>query len=184
MKVYSEKIKTFYYLNPSLAALITCVDSHGYSNIITVAWHASISAYPPLYGVSISPKRHSHNLILDSGEFVVNFASFEILDKVHYCGKHSGRDVNKFEETGFTSTKATRVGAPLIQECYAHLECRLWDHRVYGDHLWFVGEVISVDYDEEALHPTGLLRIDEISPIYYLGSNTYTTIDKNRRVKL
>ena len=184
MKLHLDRIRTFYYQNPALTALVTCVDGEGNPNIITVAWHATISRHPPLYGVSISPRRYSHDLILDSGEFVVNFTAFEILDKLHYCGKHSGRAVNKFEETGLTPAKASKVGAPLIEECYAHLECRLRDHRIYGDHTWFVGEVVSVDYDEEAFDSSGLLRIVEASPIYYLGRDTYTTADKDIWVKL
>ncbi|PJB22242.1 MAG: flavin reductase family protein, partial [Euryarchaeota archaeon CG_4_9_14_3_um_filter_38_12] len=78
-----------------------------------------------MYGISMDPKRYSHNLIMDSKEFVVNFAPFSIVDKLHYCGRHSGRNVDKFRETGLTPVPAEKVNAPLIKECYSHLECRL-----------------------------------------------------------
>ena len=149
MKINIAPEKYVYYTFPKMAALVTVMDKEK-QNIITLAWHSPLSFKPPLYGISIDSKRHSHNLIMDSKEFVVNFAPFSIVDKLHYCGRHSGRNVDKFRETGLTPIPGEKVKAPLIKECYSHLECRLVEAKKYGDHTFFVGEVVNVAADENA----------------------------------
>ena len=178
MKIASNLKKFYQYAFPMQAALVTCKDKQRETNIITVAWHTPISVNPSLYGVSISPKRHSHKLIVNSKEFVVNFAPIEIIEKIHYCGTHSGRSINKVKETGLSLIPATKVDTPLIKECYAHLECKLTDTIKLGDHSFIIGEVVAVDADENAFNKD-ILKIDKIKPIYYLGENTYTTLNEH-----
>lgn len=179
----NEKIqltpKNFVYCAfPKLAVLITVANREGHSNIITAAWHTHLSHTPPLYGISIHPKRFSHDMILESKEFVVNFARFNLVDGLHYCGTHSGRDHDKFKECNLTPTKAFKVRAPLIKECYASLECRLYDHKKVGDHTFFIGEVVSVSADKDAFK-NGILG--DVQPIYYMGNNRYTTLSSIRK---
>ena len=178
MKINIAPEKYVYYTFPKMAALVTVMDKEK-QNIITLAWHSPLSFKPPLYGISIDSKRHSHNLIMDSKEFVVNFAPFSIVDKLHYCGRHSGRNVDKFRETGLTPMPAEKVNAPLIKECYSHLECRLAETKKYGDHTLFVGEVVNVAADENAFDKI----LKDVLPVYYLGENSYTTIDNSIRKK-
>ena len=161
MKISITPEKYPYYTFPKMAALVTVMDKEK-QNIITLAWHSPLSFKPPLYGISIDSKRHSHNLIMDSKEFVVNFAPFSIVDKLHYCGRHSGRNVDKFRETGLTPMPAEKVNAPLIKECYSHLECRLAETKKCGDHTLFVGEVVNVAADENAFDKI----LKNVLPVY------------------
>ena len=179
MKISIEPEKYTYYTFPKMAALVTVMDKEK-PNIITLAWHSPLSFNPPLYGISVDHKRYSHNLIMDSKEFVVNFAPFGIVEKLHYCGRHSGRNVDKFRETGLTPVPAEKVKAPLIKECYSHLECRLAETKKYGDHTLFVGEVVNVAADENAFEKI----LKDVLPVYYLGENTYTTINKDVSKKM
>ena len=179
MKINIAPEKYAYYTFPKMAALVTVMDKDK-PNIITLAWHSPLSFNPPLYGISMDPKRYSHNLIMDSKEWVVNFAPFSIVEKLHYCGRHSGRNVDKFRETGLTPVPAEKVSAPLIKECYSHLECRLAETKKYGDHTLFVGEVVNVAADEGAFDRI----LKNVLPVCYLGENTYTTIDNSVRKKM
>ena len=163
------------------AALVTCNDKEGKTNAITIAWHSTISKKPPLYGISIAPSRCSHDLIANSEEFVVNFAPYSLVEKVNYCGTHSGRKTDKINETGLTLKNIDEVQTPIINECYAHLACELYKTISLGDHSFFIGEVVNVLSDEGSF-TDDLLNNDKIKPCYYLGSNTYTTIDKVRRI--
>lgn len=175
--------KFYYYSFPKLAVLVTTINSKGNPNIITVAWHSPVSIKPPYYGISIAPTRYSHKLILESQEFVVNFASFELVDKLHYCGKHTGRKINKFDTAKLTPLQALKLRSPLIAECYAHIECKLVEHQVYGDHTWFVGEVVACSSDPEIFIEREYILEPRINPIYYVGADTYTTVDNNKRVR-
>ncbi|MDI6747685.1 MAG: flavin reductase family protein [Rhodocyclaceae bacterium] len=59
------------------------------------------------------------------------------------CGNASGTKTNKFERFGLTPQPAARVGAPLIAECFANLECRVADASMVSKYCLFVLEVIQ-----------------------------------------
>lgn len=177
-KIAGNMGKFYNYSFPKLTVLLTLLDDNGKPNIITLAWHSACSIKPPMYGISIDPRRYSHDPIINTGEFVVNFCDLSILDQVHYCGRHSGRKYDKFAETGLTPIPATTVKPPLIAEAYCHLECKLVYHQLYGDHTWLVGEVVAVITND--VFEDDLLS-EEILPAYYLGNNTYTSFNKMRK---
>lgn len=180
MKINGDMNKFYHYAFPMQAVLVTCNDEKGKTNIITLAWHTTISKNPPLYGISVAPKRYSHGLIEKTKEFVVNFAPYSLADKVDFCGTHSGRNLNKIEQTKLTLVPAQKVKVPLIKEAYAHLECKLAKTLPIGDHDLFVGEVVNILVDENAF-VDDLLDNEKIQPLYYIGDDKYTTIDKKEK---
>jgi len=161
--------------------LVTCNDENGETNIITVAWHTTISKSPPLYGISVAPKRYSANLIKKTKEFVVNFVCYDLVDKVHFCGTHSGSKTDKVKKTKLTLMPSKNVKVPMIEEGYAHLECKLKESLILGDHTLFIGEVVAVQVDEKVFK-NDLLQIDMIQPLYYIGGNSYTTLNENKKI--
>jgi len=180
MKIKGDIGKFYHYAFPMQAVLVTCNDEKGKTNVITIAWHTPISRNPPLYGISIAPKRYSHGLIEKTKEFVVNFAPYQLVDKVNFCGTHSGRKTNKIEDTKLTLIPAQKIKVPLIKESYAHLECKLARTLTAGDHTLFIGEVVNILVDENAF-ADDLLDNKKIQPVYYIGDNRYTTIDKKEK---
>lgn len=180
MKVQGKVEKYYHYAFPMQTVLVSCNDSEGNTNIITLAWHTPISRNPPLYGISISPKRYSYALIKKSKEFVINFMPYSSVEAADYCGTHSGRSTDKVCQTGLTLISSQKLSTPLIKEGYAHLECTLVKTSSLGDHTLFVGQVIAVSADEHAFQ-NDLLRTDRIHPLYYIGQNAYTTLDRAKR---
>lgn len=180
MKINGNMDKFYHYAFPMQAVLVTCNDEQGRTNAITLAWHTPISRNPSLYGISIAPKRYSHELIQKTKEFVVNFAPYALADKVNFCGTHSGRKTKKIEETKLTLMPAQKVKVPLIKECYAHLECKLVKTLSLGDHTLFVGEVVNILVDKNAF-VNDLLNNQKMQPTYYIGENKYTTIDDKEK---
>jgi flavin reductase (DIM6/NTAB) family NADH-FMN oxidoreductase RutF len=51
--------------------------------------------------------------------------------------------IDKFQRFGLTPTRATKVAAPLIAECYANFECRLHDARMIRTYSVFIWEVVK-----------------------------------------
>jgi flavin reductase (DIM6/NTAB) family NADH-FMN oxidoreductase RutF len=180
MKVQGSLEKYYHYAFPMQTVLVTCNDDKKNTNIITIAWHTSISRKPPLYGISISPKRYSYGLITKSKEFVVNFIPYSKVKEAEFCGTHSGRNTDKLRQTGLTLIPAQKLSTPLIKEGYAHLECTLVNTIPLGDHSLLIGTVVAVSADKNAFQ-NDLLRTDRIHPVYYIGQNEYTTIDKVKR---
>jgi len=166
------------YAYPMQTILVTSVDSKGNSNIMTVAWHTPISSKPPLYGIAIAPKRYTHKLITETKEFALNFVSFHQIDQAHFCGTKSGHTIDKSKEANLTLTPAEHIKAPLIKESYAHLECKLHDAILIGDHSLIIGEVVHIQKNEEA-YKDELIDLNKIDPALYLGNNTYATTNKD-----
>jgi len=180
MKVEAKLDHYYHYAFPMQTVLVTCNDEKGNTNIITLAWHTPISRTPPLYGISVAPKRYSHGLIEKTKEFVVNFVPYSLVEAAQYCGTHTGRTADKLCTTGLTFIPAKKLSTPRIKEAYAHLECTLKESKTVGDHTLFIGEVVAVSADENAFKDD-LLRTDLIHPLYYIGENSYTTLDRVKR---
>jgi len=161
-------------LHPMHTVLVTCADETGKPDIITLAWAMPTSINPPMVAVSISPRRLSHALIKETKEFVVNIPTMDIVKETLYCGRVSGRRVDKFKETGLTPLPAKKVKPPAIKECVAHLECRLQRQIKTGDHTIFVGEVIEAYANKDAF--TTEYKLGKARMIFHVGGNKFTTL--------
>ncbi len=177
-KVISEGIGEFYQHLPRLAVVVTA-QAKGKDNAMAVAWHASISFKPPLYGVSVSPKRFTYQLIADSKEFGINFLPFTEAEMVAAVGGSSGSEADKFHRYNIAREEPVKTAVPILQAAYAAYECRLVDDRAYGDHRWLVGEIVAVHMLREAFTPEGTLDLSRVDPILYLGHELYVTTDKD-----
>ena len=139
------------FMWPMKHFLITSGDIEKESNIIAVSFCMPVSKDPPLIACAIGKKALSAKLIEKTGEFVVNVPLQELKKAIYFCGFHSGNTVNKFKETGLTPHAARKVKVPVIQECVAHMECKVRQRIETGDKILFVGEVLEAYADESLL---------------------------------
>lgn len=161
-------------MHPRLTVLVTCTDSRGIANIITLAWSMPASIKPPMVAISVALQRHSHKLITETKEFVVNIPTMQLARETLFCGRNSGRDCDKFKETKLTPTPATKVAPPLIRECVAHLECKVINSITTGDHTMFIGYVVAASVNRGIFD--GKYDVEKIKPIYHLGGDEFLTI--------
>ena len=177
-KVEVPRRKIYRLLYPRQTVLVTCIDEKTKKpNILPIAWCTPLSFDPLLVGVSVAPQRYSHGLIAGSGEFVINLPTSEILSKAVRCGKISGRDRDKFSEVGLTPKPARALKVPVIEECIAHLECKLAEKIPIGDHTLFVGEVIAA-YANEGAFTGEFLDLGKVRVPYQVGGDFFTTPSK------
>ena len=162
-------------LHPMHTVLVSCVSESGKPNIITLAWAMPTSISPPLVAVSIGPRRHSHRLIEETREFVVNIPTMEILNQTLFCGRVSGRDHDKFKEANLTPLPAKKVKPPIIKECVAHLECKLHSQFTTGDHTIFVGEIVEAYANKDAFAEK--YNIEKARMVFHLGGNDFATLE-------
>ena len=145
-KVIANPFRPIY---PTPTGLITSVDRDGKPNIITLGEVAMVSLRPPRMSVGARPVTYSNGLIKATGEFVINFPTVDMVDAVDFCGTKSGRDVDKFAETGLTPEPAIHVKPPLIKECPVNLECKVLGVLSLGSHDLFIGDVLVMHAEEE-----------------------------------
>jgi len=130
-------------LNPRLAVLVTCCDTNGQPNVLTVAWHTPLSHQPPLVGISVGQTRYSNHLIQSQGEFVINIMDAAHQNAVEICGTWSGGSDDKLAIVGLQTRPAMCVCPPVLTEALGVLECRVVQQIKTGDHTFFIGEILQ-----------------------------------------
>ncbi len=137
-------------------------------NIITLSWVANVCSDPPTVAIGVRPNRHSHKLLLDAGEFVLNVPQRSMMNAVVFCGTKSGRDYDKFSECHLTATEAIHVGSPMIQECPINIECKTRQVVSLGAHDLFIAEVLGVHVDESILGEDGRVDLSRLEAITHI----------------
>lgn len=173
-KVKVDLSSAYRLIHPMHVVLVSCRGKRGKVNIITLAWCMPTSRRPPMVAISVSPKRLSHKIIVGTKEFVVNVPTMDIVKETLFCGRRTGRRLDKFKETGLTPLKAKKVKPPIIKECIAHLECKLSQQVTTGDHTIFVGEILTAYVNEGVFDETYNLK--KVKPIYHLGGDEFATL--------
>jgi Conserved protein/domain typically associated with flavoprotein oxygenases, DIM6/NTAB family len=165
--VKSERIKKQSWkpgnvLWPGPVVLVSCGGTQDWKpNLITIAWAGSVCSDPPMLSISVRPERYSHAIIQATHEFVVNIPSPRQAKAVDWCGMVSGRNVDKFADTGLTPAKALKVQCPIITECLLNIECRVQKFLKLGSHTMFVAEVVAVQVSSTLLDTKGRLRLEK-----------------------
>lgn len=165
-------------LFPVPAILVTSQSGESKPNIITIAWTGTMNSLPPVVYIGVNPIRHSHRLIAEAGEYVINIPSSDQVAAVDYCGLVSGRNTDKFEATGFTPVPAKHVQAPLIAECPVNIECKVRQVLHLESHDVFIADVLAVHYNEEVLDEKGRPDYQKIKPYGYCLGEYYGLSDK------
>ncbi len=163
-------------LNPVPAVMITCADGEGHDNVMTAAWAGTVCSDPVMVSVSIRKERYSHDIIRNSGEFVICLTNRKLTKVTDFVGVRSGRDMDKFALEGdlhITRAKAKYVKAPLIAESPVCLECRVTQVLELGSHDMFVAEVLSTDIDDQYLDENGRLDLHKADLIAYSHGEYY-----------
>lgn len=154
-------------LYPVPAVMVSCGRPQEKPNIITVAWAGTVCTNPPMLSVSVRPERYSYDIIKDTGEFVVNLVTKDLVRAADYCGVRSGRDVDKYRETGLTPLASRNVSCPGIAESPVNIECRVSKILPLGSHHMFLSEVVSVTVEESYLNKKGKFELNKSGLVTY-----------------
>jgi len=158
------------FLSPIPAVMLSCRGTEpGFDrdNLITIAWAGVINSDPPMISVSIRPERHSYSQIVQSGAFCLNLIGRNLCKATDYCGVKSGRDVDKFKETGLTRLEIEGFPAPAVEEAPAFLCCRVKQRIPLGSHDVFLCAVEQVYVSDRLFDEDGSLHLDRADLIAY-----------------
>ncbi len=154
-------------LSPVPAVMVSCADREGRSNIITIAWTGIVCSDPAMVYISLMPRRYSHHMIRETGEFAINLTTKELCRAADYCGVATGAKVDKWKACGLTRMPASRISAPLIAESPMSIECQVTDRISLGSHDMFIAKVLCIDVDEELIDKNGRLELDRAELVAY-----------------
>lgn len=157
------------FLEPGPVVLVSSAHK-GQRNIMTMGWHMVMMQEPSLVGCFIWDQNDSHEMVRRSKECVINVPTVDLVRAVIGIGNSHGSEVDKFEQFGLTAVEATKVGAPLIAECYASFECKLVDTSAVKRLSLFVFEVVKAHVATSPRYPT---------TIHYRGDGVFMVSGRN-----
>jgi len=140
---------------PATTVMVSCVGKERPPNIITIGACGIASARPPLISLAFGTRQYSLELINEVGDFVVNIPAAEQVKVTDWCGRVSGRTVDKFAEGGLTPGQSLKVQSPYIAECPVNFECTLLQIVHCGSHDLVLGEIVQVHLDTDKLAASG-----------------------------
>jgi flavin reductase (DIM6/NTAB) family NADH-FMN oxidoreductase RutF len=165
------------YLEPGPIVLVSSAWKRK-QNIMTMGWHMVMEFSPSLIGCYIWDENHSFEMIRKSKECVINIPTYDILDKIIGIGNCSGDKIDKFKKFKLTPLAAEKVKAPLIKECYANFECKLYDGSQISKRGLFIFEVVKAHAAAAPKYP---------KTVHYRGEGIFMisgpSIDKSKKFK-
>lgn len=145
------------------------------NNIMTISW-SMVMDFTPIFGITTGPWNHSYIALRKSRECVIAIPTVDLIDQVVRVGTCSGADTDKFEKFGLTPLKGKHVGAPLIKECLANIECKVID--IVEKHNIVVLEGIAAYFDQSR---------EEKRTIHAIGDGTFIvdgyTLDRREMMR-
>jgi flavin reductase (DIM6/NTAB) family NADH-FMN oxidoreductase RutF len=125
-------------------ALVTA-SADGATNSMTVSWGGigEIWGKDVVY-IFIRPQRYTYELLEKTDVFSMSFFGGEYKKELTYFGRNSGRDVNKYEATGFSTVNLDSVEC--VEQAKGNLVCKKLAFQDI-DPKGFIDESIENNYN-------------------------------------
>lgn len=117
--------RAFTLIEPGPVVLVTTRDG-GRNNVMTISWTMVVD-FTPVFAITTGPWNFSFAALRKTRECAIAIPTVDLLDRVVGIGTCSGADTDKFARFGLTPAPGKVVGAPLIRECLANIECKVVD---------------------------------------------------------
>lgn len=154
-------------LYPLPVVMVSCNRKGEKPNIVTVAWTGTICSDPAMVSISVRPERYSHDIIEETGEFVINLVTKDLTYATDYCGVRSGRDVDKFKEMNLTPLPSKMIDAVGIEESPVNIECKVVEVKKLGSHDMFIAEVVNVTVDDRYMDENNKFNLNDSDLVAY-----------------
>ncbi len=156
--------KTILYPTPVL--IVGTYDKDSKPNVMTVAWGGICCSTPPCVSISVREATYTYASLLEQKAFTISIPSDKYVKESDFIGIASGKNTDKFLETGLTAVRSELVNAPYIAEFPLILECKVIQIHKIGIHTQFIGEILDIKADESVLGEKGP-EIDRIRPFLW-----------------
>jgi flavin reductase (DIM6/NTAB) family NADH-FMN oxidoreductase RutF len=155
----------------------------GRINLAPYSFFNGFGSVPPIVGFSSEGYKDSATFAAESGEFVANLASFDLMKPMSETSAPLPRGFNEFEHAGLTMAPCRLVKPPRVAEAHASMECkvcevvRLKNHN--GEDLenyLVIGEVVAFHIDD-AYIKNGRFDTAGAKPVARCGYQDYAVVE-------
>ncbi len=168
---------------------ISTISHNGIVNLAPYSQFNNLGYDPPyvMFSANSFPesgrRKDSTRNAADTGEFVVNMATYELREAVNITSQFLPPEVDEAALAGLAMIPSRIVKAPRVAASPVHLECRfhcslaLPGNALDQVHHVVIGRVVGVHIRDDVLTPEGKLDVLKIRPLARLGYFDYTTVD-------
>jgi len=173
---------------PRPIAWISTMDGDGNLNLAPFSFFNAVAYTPPQVMFAVTGVQPPESRMKDTvanihatGEFVVNFSTWDLRNEMNITSAPAPRDVNEFALAGVTPAPSTTVKVPYVKESPVQFECRhlrtieLLSSNPAEPNRMVLGEVLGIRIDD-AVIDNGLVRYDRLRPIGRLGYMDYARV--------
>ncbi len=174
---------------PRPIAWISTVSKDGIYNLAPFSYFAGVSSSPPLLMVSIGSKetgdkKDTWKNIEETGEFVVNIVTKELLDKMNISSVAFDAEIDEFEKAGLTPEKSTVVKVPRVKESPINIECKKFEIINIGKMGIVFGEIVNFHIKDELINEKGYVDTTKIDIAGRLGGANYCIISADNTFEI
>jgi flavin reductase (DIM6/NTAB) family NADH-FMN oxidoreductase RutF len=152
---------------PTPVFIVGTYDKEGNPNAMTVAWGGICCSKPPCMTISVREATYTYGSLVENQAFTISIPTETYVKEADHFGVVSGKNENKFANTGLTPVKSEIVNAPYVSEFPFVLECKVIQTHKIGLHTQFIGEILDIKADEEVIGEKGLAHIEKVKPILW-----------------
>ena len=154
---------------PTVPALVVSNSDEVGPNIMTASWWMLAGYNPFRYLLAVSQKTYTHDLIEESGEFVLAAPSTELIDAVTLAGMVSGRDIDKIDHLDLETVPGQSGDVPLLADAVGNIEMSVMDSFEFENTTYFFGSVEGAYVSKGALD--GRILSLDADILAYMGSD-------------
>ncbi len=155
----------------------------GRVNLAPYSFFNAFNSVPPIVGFSSEGCKDSASFARDSGEFVANLASRDLMQAMNLTSAALPRGDSEFVHAGLAMAPCRLVKAPRVAEAHAALECKvvgvtpLKDSRGEAIDAYLVlGEVVAFHIDD-ALIRDGRFDTAAAQPLGRCGYQDFAVVE-------
>lgn len=168
------------YLNLQPLILVTTLGHSGLPNVAPKTQSMHVGRHGEYFAFVCTPLHHTYQNAKAYGEFVVNYPSPELIDKVSATSEFAENE-DEVKLAGLTSVPSLVVKPPRIKECVLHLECRLVEVKDMDVASIIMGKIVSRSANREMFFKQGKAReimklLSKHPLLAYIHPGFYATI--------
>lgn len=176
-------------ISPRPIGWISSLSKDGIANLAPYSFFNAIGERPKMIMFGSVGVKDNYRNIIDTGEFICNFAGHELRDAMNLSSADCPPDVSEFDYAGIEQAPGNMVACPRVANAYAALECKLVQTinppDIDGnpsDNLMIIGQVVGIYIDEAAIRD-GRFDVTLTRPVSRLGYFDFATISEIYEMK-
>ncbi len=160
---------------PRPIAWVSTLGADGTANLAPHSYFTVAASAPPAVSFTSIGDKDTVANVRATGEFVVNVAGHELVERMNVTSANAPADVDEFELAGLTKAPSDVVAAPRVAEAPVAIECRLVEVVEVGNGRVVIGECVAFHVAERLWDERDRVDPARLDAVARMGGSVYAT---------